>query len=215
MADMVHGEEEGDDEEGDDDEEEREEADHDIDNTHDNTIDNTHDNTIDNTHDNTINTIDTITNAPAEEYQVDEEEVEELKHAMDEEEETEKLDKNVCRYCHKYGHKERKCPELHPELQKAPRMKPKKNVTELEIRARVGPEEMCYVDPKGTGPANGTRKADQPQHREESRETQGEGVNPGVHLASVCWISQLFSESPIQMNRGSHSSPFPQFMSSS
>ena len=195
MADMVHGEEEGDDdddEEGDDDDDE-----------------------VDNTHDNTINTINTIANAPAEEYQVDEEEVEELKHAMDEEEETEKLDKNVCRYCHKYGHKERKCPELHPELQKAPRMKPKKNVTELEIRARVGPEEMCYVDPKGTGPANGTRKADQPQHREESRETQGEGVNPGVHLASVCWILQPFSESPIQMNRGSHSSPFPQFMSSS
>ena len=214
MADMVHGEEEGDDEEGDDDEEEGDEGDDEVDNTHDNTIDNTHDNTIDNTI-NTINTIDTITNAPAEEYQVDEEEVEELKHAMDEEEETEKLDKNVCRYCHKYGHKERKCPELHPELQKAPRMKPKKNVTELEIRARVGPEEMCYVDPKGTGPANGTRKADQPQHREESRETQGEGVNPGVHLASVCWISQPFSESPIQMNRGSHSSPFPQFMSSS
>ena len=214
MADMVHGEEEGDDdeEEGDDDEEEGDEDE--VDNTHDNTIDNTHDNTIDNTI-NTINTIDTITNAPAEEYQVDEEEVEELKHAMDEEEETEKLDKNVCRYCHKYGHKERKCPELHPELQKAPRMKPKKNVTELEIRARVGPEEMCYVDPKGTGPANGTRKADQPQHREESRETQGEGINPGVHLASVCWISQPFSESPIQMNRGSHSSPFPQFMSSS
>ena len=208
MADMVHGEEEGDD----DDEEEGDEEEGDGD---DDEVDNTHDNTIDNTHDNTINTINTITNAPAEEYQVDEEEVEELKHAMDEEEETEKLDKNVCRYCHKYGHKERKCPELHPELQKAPRMKPKKNVTELEIRARVGPEEMCYVDPKGTGPANGTRKADQPQHREESRETQGEGVNPGVHLASVCWISQPSSESPIQMHRGSHSSPFPQFMSSS
>ena len=209
MADMVHGEEEGDDDDDEEGEEEGEEEEGD-----DDEVDNTHDNTIDNTI-NTINTIDTITNAPAEEYQVDEEEVEELKHAMDEEEETEKLDKNVCRYCHKYGHKERKCPELHPELQKAPRMKPKKNVTELEIRARVGPEEMCYVDPKGTGPANGTRKADQPQHREESRETQGEGINPGVHLASVCWISQPFSESPIQMNRGSHSSPFPQFMSSS
>ena len=49
--------------------------------------------------------------------------------------------KNTCRYCHQRGHKERKCPLLHPELQKVPRMKPKKDVTELEIRDRVGTRE--------------------------------------------------------------------------
>lgn len=179
MADMVHGEEEGDD--GDDDD-----VDDDVNRIANETTVNDDDNNPDiDTHD------DNQHDSPAEEYQVDEEEVEELKHAMDEEEQTEKLDKNVCRYCHKYGHKERKCPELHPELQKAPRMKPKKNVTELEIRARVG--LLCHLpilDPKGTGPAHGTREGDQSQHREESRKTQGEGVDPGVHLACVCWISQ-------------------------
>lgn len=54
--------------------------------------------------------------------------------------------KNTCRYCHQPGHKERKCPILHPELQKAPRMKPKKDVTELEIRDRVGKGRECEVD---------------------------------------------------------------------
>ena len=54
--------------------------------------------------------------------------------------------KNTCRYCHQPGHKERKCPVLHPELQKVPRMKPKKDVTELEIRDRVGTRERYKVD---------------------------------------------------------------------
>ena len=83
-----------------------------------------------------------------EEYIVDEKEVKELQEEIeeeededDEEEEEEKkeevLDKDVCRYCHQRGHKERKCPVLHPELVKQPRMKEKKNISELAIRDKV------------------------------------------------------------------------------
>ena len=72
----------------------------------------------------------------------DEEDDDEGEEEDDDEEEEEMtedkpLDKNVCRHCHQPGHKERKCPVLHPELVKAPRMKPKRNTTELEIRQRV------------------------------------------------------------------------------
>ena len=69
-----------------------------------------------------------------------ERENDETEVAENEEEYEKTLDttqKNTCRYCHQRGHKERKCPLLHPELQKVPRMKPKKDVTELEIRDRV------------------------------------------------------------------------------
>lgn len=87
-----------------------------------------------------------------EEYVVDEKEVKELQEEIEEEgeeegeeEEEEKeeekkeevLDKDVCRYCHQRGHKERKCPVLHPELVKQPRMKEKKNISELAIRDKV------------------------------------------------------------------------------
>lgn len=79
-----------------------------------------------------------------EEYVVKEEEIQELmnnkensEEEEEEEEEEEVLDKDVCRHCHQRGHKERKCPVLHPELVKQPRMKEKKNVTELAIRDKV------------------------------------------------------------------------------
>lgn len=61
----------------------------------------------------------------------------------EEEEEEEVLDKDVCRHCHQKGHKERKCPVLHPELVKQPRMKEKKNVTELAIRDKVS---VMFID---------------------------------------------------------------------
>ena len=84
-----------------------------------------------------------------EEYIVDEKEVKELQEEIEEEEDEddeedeeeekkeEVLDKDVCRYCHQRGHKERKCPVLHPELVKQPRMKEKKNISELAIRDKV------------------------------------------------------------------------------
>ena len=81
-----------------------------------------------------------------EEYIVDEKEVKELQEEIEEEEDEEEeeeekkeeiLDKDVCRYCHQKGHKERKCPVLHPELVKQPRMKEKKNISELAIRDKV------------------------------------------------------------------------------
>lgn len=130
MADMIHDEEE---KEGKDDEEEEEE----------------------------VHEMNSTSAAEVEEYVVREEELQELKADEenedededededddddDEEEEEEEeriqkpMDKDVCRHCHQPGHKERKCPILHPELVKAPRMKPKKNTTELEIRQRVRP----------------------------------------------------------------------------
>ena len=54
-----------------------------------------------------------------------------------EEKEKEPIDSDVCFHCHQPGHKARKCPLLHPELKKEPRMKEKKNITELQIRDRV------------------------------------------------------------------------------
>lgn len=53
------------------------------------------------------------------------------------EKEKEPVDSDVCFHCHQPGHKARKCPLLHPELKKEPRMKEKKNITELQIRDRV------------------------------------------------------------------------------
>ena len=67
------------------------------------------------------------------------EEVEEGEEGEEGEEEKEKepIDSDVCFHCHQPGHKARKCPLLHPELKKEPRMKEKKNITELQIRDRV------------------------------------------------------------------------------
>lgn len=55
----------------------------------------------------------------------------------EEDKEKEAVDSDVCFHCHQPGHKARKCPLLHPELKKEPRMKEKKNITELQIRDRV------------------------------------------------------------------------------
>lgn len=55
----------------------------------------------------------------------------------EEDKEKEPVDSDVCFHCHQPGHKARKCPLLHPELKKEPRMKEKKNITELQIRDRV------------------------------------------------------------------------------
>ena len=55
----------------------------------------------------------------------------------EEEKEKEPVDSDVCFHCHQPGHKARKCPLLHPELKNEPRMKEKKNITELQIRDRV------------------------------------------------------------------------------
>lgn len=75
-----------------------------------------------------------------EEEEVNEEEEEEEEdsdHASEGEETVEKTDEDVCFHCHQPGHKARKCPLLHPELKKEPRMKEKKNITDLQIRDRV------------------------------------------------------------------------------
>ena len=75
-----------------------------------------------------------------EEEEVNEEEEEEEEdsdHASEGEEMVEKTDEDVCFHCHQPGHKARKCPLLHPELKKEPRMKEKKNITDLQIRDRV------------------------------------------------------------------------------
>ena len=73
-----------------------------------------------------------------EEIEEEEDEDEEEEEEEEEEEKKEEiLDKDVCRYCHQKGHKERKCPVLHPELVKQPRMKEKKNISELAIRDKV------------------------------------------------------------------------------
>lgn len=67
----------------------------------------------------------------------EEEEGEEEEGEGEEEKEKEAVDSDVCFHCHQPGHKARKCPLLHPELKKEPRMKEKKNITELQIRDRV------------------------------------------------------------------------------
>lgn len=106
MADMVHGE-----EEGNDDEEmgEEEEEDYEVEESE-------------------------------EEDNENEEEPTETLEEHDEEnrsEEKEGTEGDVCFHCHQPGHKARKCPLLHPELKKEPRMKEKKNITDLQIRDRV------------------------------------------------------------------------------
>ncbi|OAO16293.1 serine/threonine-protein kinase RIO2 [Blastocystis sp. ATCC 50177/Nand II] len=58
-------------------------------------------------------------------------------HASEGEETVEKTDEDVCFHCHQPGHKARKCPLLHPELKKEPRMKEKKNITDLQVRDRI------------------------------------------------------------------------------
>ena len=70
-----------------------------------------------------------------EEEEVNEEEDSDL--ASEGEETVEKTDEDVCFHCHQPGHKARKCPLLHPELKKEPRMKEKKNITDMQIRDRV------------------------------------------------------------------------------
>ena len=72
-----------------------------------------------------------------EEVNEEEEEEEDSDHASEGEETVEKADEDVCFHCHQPGHKARKCPLLHPELKKEPRMKEKKNITDLQIRDRV------------------------------------------------------------------------------
>ena len=72
-----------------------------------------------------------------EKEEVKEEEEEDSDHASEGEETVEKTDEDVCFHCHQPGHKARKCPLLHPELKKEPRMKEKKNITDLQIRDRV------------------------------------------------------------------------------
>ena len=80
-----------------------------------------------------------------EEGEEEEEEVNEGEEVKEEdsdlasegEETVEKTDEDVCFHCHQPGHKARKCPLLHPELKKEPRMKEKKNITDLQIRDRV------------------------------------------------------------------------------
>ena len=67
----------------------------------------------------------------------EEEEEEDSDLASEGEETVEKTDEDVCFHCHQPGHKARKCPLLHPELKKEPRMKEKKNITDLQIRDRV------------------------------------------------------------------------------
>ena len=67
----------------------------------------------------------------------EEEEEEDSDLANEGEETVEKTDEDVCFHCHQPGHKARKCPLLHPELKKEPRMKEKKNITDLQIRDRV------------------------------------------------------------------------------
>ena len=65
------------------------------------------------------------------------------------EQEQEPLESDVCFHCHQPGHKARKCPLLHPELKKEPRMKERKNITELQIRDRViALRSISCVDPK-------------------------------------------------------------------
>lgn len=106
MADMVHGEEEGEENEDESEEEEMEEGE------------------------------------VKEEENEEEVEEEDSDHASEGEETMEKTDEDVCFHCHQPGHKARKCPLLHPELKKEPRMKEKKNITDLQIRDRVIP----YLD---------------------------------------------------------------------
>lgn len=92
-----------------------------------------------------------------EEYVVRDEEIEQLREGESEGLETESetesgpesetsrvVAKDVCYHCHQPGHKARKCPLLHPEMQKQIRMKEKKNVTSLEIRNRVAVADCYY-----------------------------------------------------------------------
>lgn len=106
MADLVHGE-----EEGNDDDDESEEEDYEME------------------------------EGEEEDYEMEEENHEndeEPSETLDEkEEEKEVTEGDVCFHCHQPGHKARKCPLLHPELKKEPRMKEKKSITDLQIRDRV------------------------------------------------------------------------------
>ena len=101
MADMVHGEEEGNDDDESGESEERDEE---------------------------------SEESEEEDHEIDEEPTETLGEKDEEKEVTEG---DVCFHCHQPGHKARKCPLLHPELKKEPRMKEKKNITDLQIRDRV------------------------------------------------------------------------------
>lgn len=116
MADMVHGEEEGNDddesgesgESGESEESEEEEESEERD--------------------------EEMEGGEEEDHEIDEEPTETLDEKDEEKEVTEG---DVCFHCHQPGHKARKCPLLHPELKKEPRMKEKKNITDLQIRDRV------------------------------------------------------------------------------
>lgn len=108
MADMVHGEEEGEENESEEENEEEEEEEK-----------------------------EEEVNEEEEEGEEEVNEEEDRDHASDGEEVVEKTDEDVCFHCHQPGHKARKCPLLHPELKKEPRMKEKKNITDLQVRDRV------------------------------------------------------------------------------
>ena len=112
MADMVHGEEEGNDDDESGESEEEEESEESEEEERD----------------------DEMEGGEEEDHEIDEEPTETLDEKDEEKEVTEG---DVCFHCHQPGHKARKCPLLHPELKKEPRMKEKKNITDLQIRDRA------------------------------------------------------------------------------